>query len=71
MTENPLEQTREQQSAIEALARRLWEEAGRAGAVAQYREQADELHRMEAAGRTGQLPNPLVKAPIVAEEAAI
>lgn len=59
MSDNPLEPSPERRRAVEELARRLWEEDGRPeGRVADYRERADELVRMEMAGKVGQLANP-------------
>ncbi len=71
MSENPLDPSPEQQAAVERIATRLWEEDGKPeGRMAEYRERADELARMEMAGASGQLPNPATHAPPV-EEASI
>ena len=71
MPENPLDPSPEHQKAVEALARELWETDGSPdGRMAEYRERADELVRMQEAGRVGQLPNPETH-PEPVEEAAI
>lgn len=71
MSDNPLDPSPEQQAAVERITTRLWEQDGKPeGRMAEYRERADELARMEMAGRSGQLPNPAHQAPPV-EEAAI
>ena len=71
MSENPLDPSPEHAKAVETLAQRLWEEDGQPdGRLAEYRERADELVRMEMAGNVGQLPNPETH-PEPVEEAAI
>lgn len=71
MSDNPLNPSPEYLRAVDERARRLWEEDGRPeGRLADYRERADELVRMEAAGNVGQLPNPETH-PEPVEEAAI
>ncbi len=57
MSDNPLETTPEREAEIEARAKALWEADGSPdGAMAEYRERADELVRMELAGTPGQRP---------------
>lgn len=57
MSDNPLEMTPEREAAIEARATALWQADGSpAGAMADYRERADELIRFEMAGVPAQLP---------------
>ena len=56
MSDNPLETTPEREAAIEARAKALREDAGGVGDMAEYRERADELIRMEMSGTPGQLP---------------
>jgi hypothetical protein len=68
MSDNPLEMTPEREALIGRRARELHEAAGGVGKVEQFREQADELVRMEQAGATGQLP---VDAKEFVEEASI
>ncbi len=68
MSDNPLEMTPEREALIGRRASELHEAAGRAGSVEDYREQADELVRMEMAGATGQIA---VDAREHVEEAAI
>ena len=56
MSENPLETSPERDAKIEARAKALWEADGSPpGAMADYRERADELVRMEMAGTPGQV----------------
>lgn len=56
MSDNPLETTPEREALIGRRARDLHKAAGGVGSVDQFREQADELVRMEQAGTTGQIP---------------
>jgi hypothetical protein len=71
MSDNPLDPSPEVQRAVESLAQTLWEQDGRPeDRIAEYRERADELVRMETAGNAGQLPNPQTH-PEPVEEAAI
>ncbi len=59
MATNPLDPSPEYQRAVTERAEHLWRKDGSpAGRLDEYRERADELLRMESAGRTGQLPNP-------------
>lgn len=76
MSDNPLETTPQRQGRIDARATEMWEADGSPeGALDEYRERADELLRMEAAGNPGQLANPMNAAePIpgaAVEEASI
>ena len=76
MSDNPLEMTPERQGRIDARATHLWEADGSPpGLMADYKERADELIRMEDAAGTGQLPNPMTQNEImpgvVVEEASI
>ena len=76
MSDNPLEITPERDAEIEARAKQLMEDAGGNGTMADYRERADELLRMEHAGTPGQLPNPMVHDDhrvngVIVEEASI
>ncbi len=68
MSDNPLETTPERTAAIEARAKALFEAAGHTGDMADYRERADELVRMEMAGAIAQLP---IESPDRVDEAAI
>ena len=68
MSDNPLEMTPEREAKIARKAEELRAAAGDAGPVEAYREQADELVRMELAGATGQLP---IDAPDFVDEAAL
>lgn len=71
MSDNPLDPSAAVRQAIEDRARKLWEEDGRPeGKLADYKERADELIRMEMAGNVGQLPNPETH-PAPVEEAFI
>ena len=56
MSDNPLDVTKARTAAIEARAEKMFVEAGRVGEMAEYRERADELIRMEMAGMPAQLP---------------
>ncbi len=76
MSDNPLEMTPERQGRIDARATQLWEADGSPpGQMADYKERADELIRMEDAAGTGQLPNPMTQNErmpgVVVEEASI
>lgn len=76
MSDNPLEMTPERQGRIDARATHLWEADGSPpGLMADYKERADELIRMEDAAGSGQLPNPMTQNEImpgvVVEEASI
>ena len=76
MSDNPLEMTPERQGRIDARATQLWEADGSPpGQMADYKERADELIRMEDAAGTGQLPNPMTKDEpipgVMVEEASI
>lgn len=68
MSDNPLETTPQREALINKRARELHKAAGGVGTVDQFREQADELVRMEQAGATGQLP---IVAKEFVEEASI
>ena len=69
MSDNPLDVTPERAAAIEARAKKLWQEAGSpAGREDEFHERADELMRMEMAGPAGQLP---IDSGDVVEEASI
>ena len=68
MSDNPLETTPAREALIGKRARELHKAAGGVGTVDQFREQADELVRMEMAGATGQIP---VDAKEFVEEASI
>ena len=68
MSDNPLESSPERDALIEQRARELQEAAGGAGSMDDYRERADELVRMEMAGRTGQMP---IEQPDRIDEASI
>jgi Protein of unknown function (DUF2934) len=71
MPDNPLNPSSAHERAVDERAQRLWEEDGRPeGRLADYRERADELVRMEMAGKVGQLPNPETH-PAPVEEAFI
>lgn len=57
MSDNPLETSPEREAEIERRAKALWVADGSPeGRMAEYRERADELVRMEMAGKTGQRP---------------
>lgn len=75
MSDNPLETTPEREKMIEERARAMQAEAGGTGDLADFRERADELLRMEMAGNSGQLPNPMTQDEalpgLVVEEASI
>ena len=76
MSDNPLEMTPERQGRIDARATQLWEADGSPpGQMAEYKERADELIRMEDAAGTGQLPNPMTQNErmpgVIVEEASI
>jgi hypothetical protein len=68
MSDNPLDMTPEREALVTHKAEELWHAAGNAGPVEAYREQADELVRMELAGATGQVP---INAPHFVDEAAL
>jgi hypothetical protein len=68
MSDNPLDITPEREAQISRKAEELHAAAGGAGPVDAYREQADELVRMELAGATGQLP---IDPPHFVDEAAL
>ena len=76
MSDNPLESTPEHDALVKARAKTLWEADGSPdGGGDEYHERADELIRMESAGATGQLPNPMTQGEpipgVVVEEASI
>lgn len=76
MSDNPLEMTPERQGRIDARATQLWEAEGSPpNKMADYKERADELIRMEDSAGTGQLPNPMTKNEpipgVMVEEASI
>lgn len=76
MSDNPLASSPEHDAAVRARAEQLWREDGSpAGGLEEYIERADELLRMEQAGPTGQLPNPMTQNEpipgVVVEEASI
>ena len=76
MSDNPLESSPERDARIKARAQHLWEEAGSPeGRMDEFTERADELIRMEDAGGTGQLPNPMTQNEpipgVMVEEASI
>ena len=76
MSDNPLEPNPGRDARIKEVARELWDADGRpAGREAEYTERADELVRMEMAGRTGQIANPQTEGEavpgMVVEEASI
>lgn len=76
MSDNPLEMTPERQGRIDARATQMWEADGSPpGRLDEYRERADELIRMEEAGASAQLPNPMTQNEpipgVVVEEASI
>ena len=76
MSDNPLDPTPEYEAAVKSRARQLWEADGSPdGAMDEYTERADELLRMEMAGASGQLPNPMTQNErmpgITVEEASI
>jgi len=76
MSDNPLETSPERDAKIKARAQHLWEEAGSPpGDRAEFTERADELVRMEMAGGSGQLPNPMTQNEpipgVLVEEASI
>ena len=61
MSDNPLDPSPAQQQATRARAKHLWQADGSpAGGPEAYYEQADALVRMESAGTTGQLDNPMM-----------
>jgi hypothetical protein len=68
MSDNPLEMTPDREALIEQRAHELMDAADGAGTLADYRERADELVRMEMAGQTGQLP---LDAPEFIDEAIL
>ncbi len=68
MSDNPLEITPERVALIEQRAQQLMDAAGGAGTLADYRERADELVRMEMAGATGQID---IAAPEYIDEAIL
>ncbi len=76
MSDNPLEMTPERQGRIDARATQLWEADGSPpGRMAEYKERADELIRMEDAGNPGQRANPMTQNEpvpgVVVEEAKL
>ena len=76
MSDNPLEPNPERDARIKDVARELWEADGKpAGREAEYAERADELVRMEMAGRVGQIANPQAEGEpmpgVIVEEASI
>ena len=76
MSDNPLDLTPERQATIKSRAEQLWRDAGSPeGRMDEFTERADELLRMEQAGATGQLPNPMTEDEpipgVIVEEAAI
>ncbi len=76
MSDNPLDDSPERRAAVKAKAEAMWREAGSpAGGMDEFTERADELLRMEHAGASGQLPNPMtLDEPIpgvIVEEASI
>lgn len=76
MSDNPLDPSPAQVQAIRDRAQHLWQEDGcPAGGSEAYHEQADALIRMEGAGITGQLDNPMLhpdQTPgVIVEEASI
>ncbi len=76
MSENPLDPSPQFLAHVEQLMDELWRADGSpADAKESYRERADELARMEAAGPTGLEPNPMtLNEPIpgvIVEEASI
>jgi hypothetical protein len=68
MSDNPLAPSPKRDALIETRAKELMAAAGGAGTLADYRERADELVRMEQAGSTGQKP---IDEPEFIEEAKI
>ena len=76
MSDNPLDPPPEYAAAVQARAQQLWEADGSPdSAMDDYAERADELLRMEMAGASGQLPNPMTlneRMPgVIVEEASI
>lgn len=75
MSDNPLDPSPAQQQAIYDRAQHMWQADGSpAGGPEAYYEQADALIRMEGAGATGQLDNPMMhpdKTPGVIVDEAI
>ncbi len=61
MSDNPLDQSPAQKLATRNRAEHMWRTDGSpAGGPEAYYEQADALMRMESAGATGQLDNPML-----------
>lgn len=74
MSDNPLDPSPAFLKHVETLMDQLWRADGSpVDAREQYRERADELARMEAAGPTGLEPNPMTQpgGGVVVEEAFI
>src|SRR4051794_25186613 len=76
MSDNPLDPSPAYQARVKQLAEELWRADGSPpGRMDDYRERADELARMEAAGPTGLEPNPMTRDEpvpgVVVEEASI
>lgn len=76
MSENPLDPSPEFLAQVKQLAEELWRADGSPeGRWDEYRERADELLRMRAAGPTGLEPNPMTQHEpipgVVVEEAFI
>lgn len=76
MSDNPLDTNPEREARIKARAQQMWEEAGSPeGLMDEFTERADELIRMEGAGASGQLPNPMTQNErmpgVLVEEASI
>lgn len=76
MSDNPLETSPERDAQVKARAEHLWQEAGKPpGDRAEFTERADELIRMEMAGNSGQLPNPMTQHEripgVIVDEASI
>lgn len=68
MSDNPLESSPARDKLIEKRARELMAAENGAGSMEDYRERADELVRMEMAGKTGQMP---IEKPERIDEASI
>lgn len=76
MSDNPLDPSPAFQARVNQIAEELWRADGSPeGRMAEYRERADELARMRAAGATGLEPNPMKEDEpipgVVVEEASI
>ena len=72
MSDNPLDPSPAQQQAMRDRAQHLWKVDGcPAGGPEAYYDQADALIRMESAGATGQLENPMTHPSKFVEEASI